>query len=401
MKIGFFASGISPHISPICDELYRRYGEDFRFFGTDKEPIEAMFIMGAGNLHNEKNYFYNVNYNDEYMKMSICWAIDADVAIIGCSNCYHYMDIRFSHGNKLTLKLRERLFKDGFYDVNDEKLQNKIRDKIKKHIDKNLFFLCAGTYATYDFVTVGVPIERIIKWGYFPQNSPFIFEDLKRNYSSTMKLIWFGRFVREKLALNAIIATEKVLSLGYDVHLSIIGYGEEECILKKYVFDHSLYPHIEFMGAMNESEIRNELRKSHIFIMTSNYEEGWGVVVNEAMSEGCIPVVSYATGASDMLIEGKYCGRLFLHNEIDDLVLQIKYLIDNRSMLHNMSRNSYDHIVHTWNAKVAAERLIKCIENINQNKPLPRYEMGPCGKISIYKNEYEVKRELEDRRKRI
>ena len=394
MKIAFFASGISPHISPVCDELYKRYGEDFRFFGTDKEPIKAMEIMGAGNLHNEKKYFYNVNYNNN-MEMSYQWARDADVAIVGCSNCYHYMDIRFSEGNKLTFKLRERLFKKGFYDRNDEKLQYKINKQIKKYIDRKLFFLCAGTYAAYDFVTVGVPEEKLIKWGYFPKASSFIYKDIKKNYNETIRLIWVGRFVHEKLAIHAVMAAERILKMGYNIHLSMIGYGEEEALLRNYVEKHSLDFYIEFMGAKNEGEIRNELRKSHIFLMTSNYEEGWGVVVNEAMSEGCVPVVSYATGASEMLIENTACGRMFFYDKVDDLVMQLRYLLDNRSLLHSMGKASYEQITSLWNAGVATERLVECIGNLIQGKTLPDYESGPCGKIEIYENEQDVKIKLE------
>lgn len=394
MRIAFFASGISPHIAPMCDELYNYCDGDFRFFATDKEIIPAMKIMGAENLHKEKPYFINVNDSALYSKMADEWAVNADIAIVGCSNCYKFIDIRFKYGNKLTFKLRERLFKCGYYDENDQNQKKKIA-VIEKYKDENLYFLSAGTFTPYDLTSVGIQKEKIIKWGYFPRSSDKEFESIKKNYDGQIKLIWFGRFVREKLALNAIVATEQILMKGYNVHLSMIGYGEQEEMLKEYVLSHELGKSISFLGAMNETEIRQQLRQSHIFLMTSNYEEGWGVVVNEAMSEGCVPVVSYATGSSQLLIENSDCGRLFCFDDINELVAQIKILIDNKDLLGLCSKNAYDLIANEWNAKVAVSRLMDIIYCLENDRSISLYDSGPCGKIQIYKNESEVKDRLE------
>ncbi|MFQ9514686.1 MAG: glycosyltransferase [Eubacterium sp.] len=396
MRIAFFASGISPHIAPMCDELYEYCQGDFRFFATDKEIIPAMKIMGAENLHKEKTYFVNINESKEFAQMADEWAKEADVAIVGCSNCYRYIDVRFSCGNKLTFKLRERLFKCGYFDENDIGQLKKI-EKIKKHKDKNLYFLSAGTYAPYDLKSIGIDENKIVKWGYFPRLSDNTFDSMQREFDSSLELIWFGRFVREKLSLNAIIATKQLISEGYNVHLSMIGYGDEEDMLKEYVKTNNLKNSISFLGPMNEYQIRRHLQKSHIFIMTSNYEEGWGVVVNEAMSEGCVPVVSYATGASQLLIENTNCGKLFYYEKIEDLIAQIKTLIEDKELLKECSKNSYDLIESEWNAKIAVNRLINLINSLQNNLPAISYSSGPCSKIEFFKNETEVN-EYIDRR---
>lgn len=390
MKIVFVASGISPHISPMCDCLFEKFGEDFRFFGTDIKPIEAVHIMGAGNLHKEKKYFYNINDSEEYNRMSFEWVKNADVAIIGCSNCYHYMDYRFNNGNGLTFKLRERLFKEGYYDKDNVRLSEKVK-KIHLHLDKNLFFLSAGIYAPYDLLSIGVDKTRIIKWGYFPQISSYAFKDINRNYNGTIKLVWFGRFVREKLALNSIRVVEQLLIKNYDIELSMIGYGDEEKILKDYVNYHHLGNKVFFLGAMNENQIREELRKSHIFLMTSNYEEGWGAVVNEAMSEGCVPLVSLATGASQLILESQEkCGDLFYFQQMEDFEHKLERLVCNRDLLKKLSYASYFQVANLWNAKVATNRLLKVIDSIEHHVDIPEYKYGPCSRIHVFANEHEA-----------
>lgn len=390
MRIAFFASGISPHIAPMCDELYKYCNGNFKFFSTDKNIIPAMKIMGAENLHKEKQYFVNVNDSIENLLMSEEWAREADIAIVGCSNCYRYIDIRFEAGDKLTFKLRERIFKTGEHLKDDPKQQRKI-ETIKKYKDKNLYFLAAGTFAPYDLTSIGIDKNKIIKWGYFPKVSEIRFDEMDKCVDEKINLIWFGRFVREKLSLNAIKATQSLIDEGYNVCLSMIGYGEEEDDLKKYVKEHNLNDRILFLGPMNESQIRKELRKSHIFLMTSNYEEGWGAVVNEAMSEGCVPVVSYATGASQLLIEDIECGRLFFYENIQELVSQIKLLIDTRRLITEYSKNAYSVIADLWNAHTAVSRLVDCITSITNNEPIKEYNSGPCSKIVIFKDEEEVK----------
>lgn len=369
----------------MCDELYKNFGQNFKFFGTDKEPIPAMKIMGAENLHNEKPYFININDSSEAAALADAWAMNADVAIVGCSNCYRFIDVRFKAGDKLTFKLRERIFKSGYFDENNHKQQKKIAE-IVKYKDNNLFFLAAGTFAPYDLASVGIDEKKIIKWGYFPNTSTKAYIALKRSYDNPIKLIWVGRFVPEKHPLNAIIATKFLLEKGYNLTLSLIGYGEQEDLLKKYVADNKLMENVLFLGAMNEHQIRQQLQQSHIFLMTSDYEEGWGVVVNEAMSEGCIPIVSYATGASQMLIDKNNYGQLFFHNNIDDLVEKTEAVIKNKNSLSNYSENAYNLISNEWNAENAVERLIKIINSLEKGLPLPTYNSGPCGKITLYKD---------------
>lgn len=390
MRIGFFASGISPHISEICDELYQRYGEEFRFFGTDKEPIPAMYIMGAGNLHKEKAYFYNVNDQEDIMEMSKEWAENAEVAIVGCSNCYHYIDMRLAKGNKLTFKLRERLFKNGNIEERDEKLNYKIEHQFLKYKDQDLFFLCAGTFAPYDFVSIGVDEKKLIRWGYFPKVSEFSYEEIKRDYTGKIELIWVGRFVREKLVFHTVDVVEQLLQSGYKIRLKLIGYGALENELKEYVKQKHLQNHILFLGAKNETEIRKELRKAHIFLMTSNYEEGWGAVVNEAMSEGCIPVASYATGAAATLMEDGDSGKLYFYEEIDDMKKQIESLLIEPGAMKRMSKNAYLQISELWNAKVAVKRLLEFVNAYEKGEEPKVYYSGPCAKIQIVRNEKEV-----------
>lgn len=398
MRIAFFASGISPHISEMCDEIYKRIGDKFRFFATDKSIAQSMYVMGAGNLHKEKLYYFNVNESREYAEMSLEWARNAEVAIVGCSNCYCFIEERMRAGNGLTLKLKERLFKNGIVDYSDEKLNYKIKNQYLKYADRNVYYLCAGTFTPIDFINIGIPYRKLIKWGYFPKKSICRYEDFTRVFDEKITFIWVGRFVREKLVMNVITTAEKLISKGYDIELRMIGYGEEEQQLRMYVKNKGLSARISFLGAKTEAEIRSELQKAHIFLMTSNYEEGWGAVLNEAMSEGCVPVTTFSAGASAWLLESGNCGVMFQYTDLSEMEAVTEYLLNHRKRLEIMSRNAYEQIQKTWNAQLAVERLWEWIRCYFTETDLPVYDYGPCGKIYLYENEASVK-ELIDNEK--
>ena len=61
--------------------------------------------------------------------------------------------------------------------------------------------------------------------------------------------------------------------------------------------------HVHLLGKMPNGEVMEAMRSHHIFCFTSDKNEGWGAVLNEAMSSGCCPVSSIATGSTPYLIK--------------------------------------------------------------------------------------------------
>lgn len=394
MKIAFFASGLSPHISGICDELFECFGFDFCFFATEAAIRPSIEIMGAGELHLSKPYYRNINENSMVAKEALLWARNADVAIVGCSGCYEYIDERFRAGDKLTLKLRERLFKDGDPTHVNRALGKKISNCFLKYRNSSLYYLTAGTFAPYDFETIGIPTQKLIRWGYFPGLSSNQRARAEADYAGTIRLIWVGRFVREKLYMNVVTAFKNLLEKGFDVHLDLVGYGEGERCVKTYIEEHGLGSHITIHGAMEERGIRALLQQCHIFLMTSNYEEGWGAVLNEAMSEGCIPVASLATGATGELMEDGNSGRFFFYDNPTEIVDQLVDLLLHRDLLPALSQNAIRQIGELWNSKVATRRLLEWIESWSSGLCVDEYETGPCARINIIRDERELAAKL-------
>jgi len=99
-------------------------------------------------------------------------------------------------------------------------------------------------------------------------------------------------------------------------HLLMIGDGVQRSRLEAAAAG---FP-VTFTGFLNQSEMPAALACADVLVLPSSYEP-WGLVVNEAMASGCVPVASQAVGAAPDLVEG--LGETFPAGDVDALALAI------------------------------------------------------------------------------
>lgn len=119
--------------------------------------------------------------------------------------------------------------------------------------------------------------------------------------------------------------------------------------------------------------------------MTSNFNEGWGAVLNESMSSGCAVISSHAAGSAPYLIENNVNGLLYKSGDINELTTHIAYLLDNPDKTYEFGKKAYETLHNTWSPKVAATRFISLASGILDNS-IPNYADGPCSRAPIIKN---------------
>ncbi|MFV5350671.1 glycosyltransferase [Acinetobacter baumannii] len=86
----------------------------------------------------------------------------------------------------------------------------------------------------------------------------------------------------------------------FEIELVIGGDGEERQILEKLVCSLQLESYVKFLGALTRVEVRNEIQKASLFVVSSRYET-FGVVAIEALAQGK-PVVSTRCGGPESII---------------------------------------------------------------------------------------------------
>jgi glycosyltransferase involved in cell wall biosynthesis len=108
---------------------------------------------------------------------------------------------------------------------------------------------------------------------------------------------------------------EAVLGLAADpvlrerLHIVFAGSGPLEAELRARAARDGL-SNVTFLGFVNQSRLPAVYALSDLFLMPSE-REPWGIVLNEAMSAGAVPVVSDAVGAATDLIENGDTGFAF------------------------------------------------------------------------------------------
>ena len=110
---------------------------------------------------------------------------------------------------------------------------------------------------------------------------------------------------------------------------------------------------------MTPEQVRKYMEDAQIFLFTSDRNEGWGAVLNEAMNSACAVVASHAIGATPFLIEHQKNGLIYRDGDRKDLYKNVKRLLDCPQQRMELSKQAYKTIVDEWNAENAAEKVLK------------------------------------------
>ncbi len=141
-------------------------------------------------------------------------------------------------------------------------------------------------------------------------------------------IIFIGRFdIRQKRQDLMIKAFSKVLKNYPDLLLAFFGDGPDIDKIKKLSEHYGISNNILFNGVTKD--IYAELRKSKIYVLTSDYE-GIPNSLMEAMAAG-LPVISTncSPGGAKLLISDKVNGLLVNRDNVDELAKAITYLLEN------------------------------------------------------------------------
>ena len=130
------------------------------------------------------------------------------------------------------------------------------------------------------------------------------------------------------------------------------------------------------------------LSKTDIHLITSDFNEGWGVVTNEAMSAGCCVISSKQTGAAPYLIKDGYNGLLFDVNKQEELNACLINAISNKKLRDRLGQKAIETMNNVWSPQNAANQLVNLINHlVNGEKHEWQQEVtdGPCSAIKSRK----------------
>lgn len=375
MTITFFSNFLLHHQTPFCEAMVNHIGEGFRFVATKPVPAERL-EMGYLNLENEP-YAVNAYMDDASYQEAMRLGRESDVVIIGAAP-YDFIEERLKE-NKLTFRYSERFFKKFYWRFHPAELLFRYH-KETRYRKKNFYMLCASAYTAPDCRYIFAYPNKTYKWGYFPPISEVSYEELAAcKNRDKIKIIWVSRFIPLKHP-EEIIALAKMLKKdNFSFEIEMLGIGELREEYENIVKEEKLDDVIRFSGPFSPQEVLEHMKCSDIFLFTSDKNEGWGAVMNEAMSCACAPVACREIGSVPYLIRHGENGLVYDKRGKNSLYHNVKILIENNNIREKIQKNACRTMAEVWNAETAAERLLCLIDCIQNGRETP-YTYGPCSR---------------------
>ena len=376
MKITFYSNYLNHLQTPFCDEMYKRIGTDFTFISTEKLPTDRL----SSGYQDCSNYPYNINSfeNNNSFKKAQQLGLESDIVIIG-SAPEIFVKERIRQ-NKYTFRYYERLLKKGFWQLFDPRVLFSLLGYHTQYRRKNVYMLCASAYTANDLLWVFAYPQKKYKWGYF---TDVIELDIKQIIAQKpverMEIIWTARFIEWKHPELAVKLAYELKMKGYNFHLNMIGVGEMYNNIQKLIENLQVSEFVSLLRSMPNSEVRSYMKKSNIFIFTSDRNEGWGAVLNEAMSCGCAVVVSNTIGSVPYLIDHGENGLVFKSGSLSSLFQQTISLFKDKALRDKLSINAYYTLLKEWNPNKATSNFLLLAESILAGGETI-FEKGPCSK---------------------
>lgn len=376
MKIVFLSNFLNHHQLPLALELNRLTDNGFVFIATTLVPQERLAL---GYYDMNKTYPFVIrayeNLQEEQKAKKII--LDADVVIMG-SAPEEFLQQRIEQ-NKLIFRYSERIYKRGYIYACSFKGRKTIKTFHVHPKEKPIYMLCASVFTAGDYALHGAYKDKCFKWGYFPEVKGYNLNNLLnlKKQHKQIKLLWVGRLISLKHPEMAIQLADKLKQKGYDFSLDIIGDGPLKDSLQQQIQKKDLTNNVHLLGVMPPEEVRKHMEQAKVFLFTSDYREGWGAVLNEAMNSACAVVASDAIGAAGFLIENGKNGLVFKNKNKYSLYQQVKKVLDNDVYREELGRNAYFTLKELWNPQVAATRLLQLIAALQKGQRTP-FEEGPC-----------------------
>lgn len=331
------------------------------------------------------SYVLNAHHSESEKSKAEEYINSSDAVIIGSAD-EEYINKR-KENSDLVFRYSERIFKKrknlvGF-------IREGIGHRIKNPVRKPLYLLCAGAYVSSDYAGYGLFRNKAYKWGYFPETR--YYDDIHNviNQKKKNSILWAGRFIDWKHPDDALNAAEILKENGFYFELNFIGTGEMENHLKMLAEKKGLSDCVYFSGSMKPENVRTCMEKSEIFLFTSDRNEGWGAVLNEAMNSGCAVVASHEAGSVPYLTKNGENALVYESGNYQMLAEKIMFLLNNPESRKQISAAAYKTVAEEWNAAVASERLVNLINHIIDGEKNPDiYIDGPCSKAEKMKENW-------------
>ena len=174
--------------------------------------------------------------------------------------------------------------------------------------------------------------------------------------------LYIGKLTHKKRVLDQLAALKRAILVNPRLHLLIVGTGE--LIEQAMRFAEAHHLPVTFAGFLNQTEITSAYVAADCLIISSDYDETWGLAANEAMVCGLPVIVSDRAGCSMDLVRRGRTGEIFPFGEIDTLSNLMVSMAGDPGRLIKMGEHARDLVLLEYSPEMAVEGTVRAAEAV-------------------------------------
>jgi glycosyltransferase involved in cell wall biosynthesis len=219
------------------------------------------------------------------------------------------------------------------------------------------------------------PSSRIFEGAYFVENDRML-AMAEANLRSASELraldgandndvvfVFCGKHVAFKRPHLLVEAAAELVASGLRVKLRFAGSGELTESLRARC--RQLGVSARFTGFLNQTEMWKAYVGGDVFVLPSNNQETWGLVVNEAMLFSLPVIVSSQVGSAQDLVVNSQTGWTF-SDGASDLARVMRLAVENRSRLKAMGGAARERVQSKYSMDVATASFVDAVTVVSQ-----------------------------------
>jgi len=223
-------------------------------------------------------------------------------------------------------------------------------------------FLTEGSHMKQALIKLGCPEEKIVIQHIGVNIDKIEFHPRTAKNTKKIKILICGNFVEKKGIPYGILAFARTKKKFPNTELRIVGDGPLRKKIENLIKELNLTNCVMLLGDLDYPRYLEELEKSQILLAPSitatngDTEGGAPVVLTEAQASG-LPIVStYHADIPEVVID-KNSGLLCKEKDIQGLMRNLIYLLENQNMWPKMGEIGRKHVGKNYNLKLQIQKL--------------------------------------------
>jgi len=179
-------------------------------------------------------------------------------------------------------------------------------------------------------------------------------ENFKTGKKKKNTFLYMGRFSPEKNILFMLKAFKQKLNENYK--LILIGRGEQKKEIQEFIEKNNLGKNVVIKEFVPYGKIKEYYKNADFLILPSTWEP-WGLVINEAIGSGTIPIVSNVCGSSELILNG-ITGFKFSPYNLNRFKKLLKKIIES-----NIDKKTIRKNLQVLKEQLTIEKYVEAFEN--------------------------------------